>query len=150
MVALPVVVLGLQPGGLISEKTAREYAGECRSPHKYQILCCECLEPLPEDKREIFDIAHLRALEAMSLFPEAQVAIGLHSCVKRLTTRQSILQVRLVSAVLVSRDDPGNPLVLVTSQNTTRAAAREVIKLMDMWGIRRSTKSTKPLIRKFA
>lgn len=145
MVGLPLVVLALQPDGLVTLSQARSYVAECRSRKRHQIICCECGLPPKTTTPPSSDLtawAYGRAVAALAQYEEAIVGIGLHSTLVRLINDGRITPIRMVSAALVTRDAMDDPIILATSNTTTEEAAKMVAQAISSWGGQK-----RPLVR---
>lgn len=134
MVGLPVVALGTQPSGGLSLIQVRKHIQQCRSRKRYQITCFECGIPhqLPENSHAT-QFAYARAKAALAQWPEAAVGIGLHSASTRMLAGNKIVMVRVAAAALVMHGEPDSPIILSTSDNSSRETARMVAHMMRIW-----------------
>ena len=136
---LPLVVLALQPKGVISADKAQRYVNNCRSSgKKYTVHCCECgpaIEPIQQG--ELWELAYARAIAALQQVPEAVVAVGLQGNTIRISLGTQSAIVRAAAAALVMRNHLDNPhLAMATMGKWDDTVARVVAGLLQQWSNR--------------
>lgn len=158
MVEVPLFALGLQPGGCMTLEKAQRYIDNCRSRRRYyRVMVFESGTPSPESLKDIGDItqwAYQRALNALEHCKDAVAGIGLQSALHRFVMGRKIVPVRMAAAVLVQRDEPDSPIILVASNGENLdAQAQLVARALSSWRSRKEPRAlgrSGPLIQAMA
>lgn len=134
---LPQVILGLQPGGVLTQESAERFLRSCETRNRlYHVLCCEIGQESPESLRATDDIAKFaydRAMATLERYPDADVGIGLQSNTLKFITADRIVAVKMAAAALICRRHGYTPSFLIVTGDTPGGAAHLVAEALSAW-----------------